>query len=92
MLILARKAKQAVRIGDDIIVEVVSVQGDQVRLGITAPRRVPVWRQELYAAVSAENVQAAQTRQGLDNGALQRLKDQAKMLEINGKSEHEPDN
>lgn len=92
MLILARKPKQAVRIGDDIIVEVVAIQGDQVRLGITAPRQVPVWRQELYAAVCAANVQAAQTRQVLGNGVLQRLKDQAKTSVMKGNNEHAPDN
>lgn len=61
MLVLARKEKQSIRIGDDIVITVVSVQGDQVRIGISAPREVTVLRQELYQEVVDANVQASQT-------------------------------
>lgn len=61
MLVLARKEKQSIRIGDDIVITVVSVQGDQVRIGISAPREVTVLRQELYQEVVDANVRASQT-------------------------------
>lgn len=66
MLILTRKKNQSLRIGDDIVVTIVEVQGDQVRLGIAAPQDVRVLRQELYDAVRDSNTQAAGTMQHLD--------------------------
>jgi carbon storage regulator len=63
MLILSRKKKEVLRIGEDILLTVIDIQGDQVRLGITAPREVQVLRQELYDAVKDSNAQAAQTVQ-----------------------------
>ncbi|SFM37933.1 carbon storage regulator CsrA [Pelosinus propionicus] len=66
MLILTRKKNETLRIGDDILVTIVDVQGDQVRLGITAPKDVSILRQELYEAVRASNTQAAQTVQNID--------------------------
>jgi carbon storage regulator len=47
MLALSRKVGEKIIIGDNITITVVSVQGDRVRLGIDAPRNVPVWREEL---------------------------------------------
>ena len=61
MLVLARKTKQSIRIGDNVIITVVSVQGDQVRLGITAPRNLSVLRQELYEEIVESNLQASRT-------------------------------
>lgn len=51
MLVLSRKKEQVVRIGDDIEIVVVELRGDKVRLGITAPRCVPVHRQEIYLMI-----------------------------------------
>lgn len=48
MLVLTRKLNQEIVIGDDIRITVVAVGGDQVKLGITAPRSVPVHRLEVY--------------------------------------------
>lgn len=59
MLVLARRPGQTIRIGDDLEVVVVSVRGDQVRLGIRAPRHVAVLRGELHQQVSEENRAAA---------------------------------
>ena len=61
-----RKKNETLRIGDDILVTIVDVQGDQVRLGITAPRDVSILRQELYEAVRDSNNRAAQTAQNVD--------------------------
>lgn len=66
MLILTRKKNETLRIGDDILITIVDIQGDQVRLGITAPRDVPILRQELYEAVRDSNTSAALTVQNVD--------------------------
>lgn len=60
MLILARKIHERIIIGDDIEVSVVDIKGDQVKLGIQAPRNVKVYRQEVYEAIQRENRMAAQ--------------------------------
>jgi carbon storage regulator len=51
MLVLSRRINESVVIGNDITVTVVDVRGDKVRLGILAPRDVPVHRQEVYEAI-----------------------------------------
>ena len=60
MLNFTRKAGQAIRIGDDIIVTVKQVRGKQVRVSIQAPREVPVFREELYQQIAEENERAVQ--------------------------------
>jgi carbon storage regulator len=70
MLILSRKKNEILRIGDDILLTIVDIQGDQVRLGITAPRDVQILRQELYEAVRDSNAQAAQTVQNVEGLAF----------------------
>lgn len=59
MLVLTRRAGESITIGDDIVVTVVMVSGGQVRVGISAPRSVPVLREEIYKAVQEENRAAA---------------------------------
>lgn len=59
MLILARKVGQKIVIDGDIEITVVEVRGDQVRLGITAPRSVAVLRSELLEQVTVDNIEAA---------------------------------
>jgi carbon storage regulator len=59
MLVLTRRAGESITIGDNIVVTVVMVSGGQVRVGITAPRSVPVLREEIYKAVQEENRAAA---------------------------------
>jgi carbon storage regulator len=75
MLILSRRAGESVTIGNDIKVRVVSVTGNQVRLGIEAPRDVRVLREEILRAVAAENRAAAGAA-----GAARRIEDVAKQL------------
>ncbi len=60
MLQLSRKAGETIVIGDDIRVTVMQVAGGSVRVGIEAPRSVPVYREELWLAVREENQAAAQ--------------------------------
>lgn len=59
MLVLSRRANESLMIGDDVVVTVLEVRGDQVRLGIKAPRSVPVHREEVYADLIAQNQAAA---------------------------------
>ena len=54
MLVLTRKAKQSIMIGDGIEVTVVEIRGDAVRLAIDAPRQVPVHRKEVYEEISVK--------------------------------------
>lgn len=50
MLVLTRKTNQSIMIGDDVEISILSVAGDKVRVGITAPRDVEVFRKEVYNA------------------------------------------
>ena len=59
MLVLARKVGQSIVISDNIELLVIEVRGDQVRLGIEAPKSIPVYRKELLDQIRAENVRAA---------------------------------
>lgn len=71
MLVLTRKPGQAITIGDNIEIVVVEIKGDQVRLGISAPREVVVHRKEVYDQVILENQQAAKAdREATDQLAI----------------------
>ncbi|TFE03943.1 carbon storage regulator CsrA [Jeotgalibacillus salarius] len=61
MLVLTRKTGEAIRIGDDIEITVLSVQGDQVKLGIDAPKHVEIHRKEIFIAIKEENEAANRT-------------------------------
>jgi carbon storage regulator len=76
MLVLTRKANQTIVIGDDIEVSVLAVVGDKVRVGIVAPRSVPVYRKEVWLEIQREGPRASgkkADRAGVDR-ALERLK------------------
>ena len=64
MLVLSRRTNQSIVIGPDITVTVLEVRGDQVRLGIQAPRDVSVHREEIYAEIRRENQRAAGVQSG----------------------------
>jgi carbon storage regulator len=59
VLVLTRHVHQSIVIGHDIVVTVLEVRGDQVRLGITAPKEVQVHREEVFAALTAANRQSS---------------------------------
>ena len=71
MLVLTRRTNQSIVIGPDITVTVLEIRGDQVRLGIRAPREVSVHREEVFAEIRRENQRAAATT-GADAGLLPR--------------------
>jgi carbon storage regulator len=50
MLVLTRKTNQSIVIGDDIVVTILEIRGDHIRLGITAAREIPVYREEIVIA------------------------------------------
>ena len=54
MLVLTRKSNQSTMIGDDIEVSVLSIMGEKVRVGIQAPREIPVFRKEVYLEIQQE--------------------------------------
>jgi carbon storage regulator len=57
MLVLSRKLNESIVIDDNIVITVVEIRGDKVRLGIQAPREVPVHRSEVHAAIHAEQTE-----------------------------------
>ena len=59
MLVLTRKSNQSIMIGDDIEVSVLSIMGEKVRIGIQAPRDVPVFRREVYLEIQQERAEVA---------------------------------
>jgi carbon storage regulator len=60
VLVLTRRANQSIMIGHEIVVTVLEVRGDQVRLGIKAPRSIDVHREEIFAQLQQANRDAAQ--------------------------------
>lgn len=61
MLILTRKEDESIMIGNEIEVSVVDVKGDQVKIGIKAPKEIKVYRREVFLAIQKENLAAAKT-------------------------------
>jgi carbon storage regulator len=75
MLVLTRKANQSIMIGDDIEVSVLQVMGEKVRIGIEAPRSIPVFRQEVYIDIQRDRGDADEpTEQAEVEQALEGLK------------------
>ena len=68
MLALSRKKNEAIVINNNIEITILDVRGDQVKVGIAAPKEVPIYRKEVYAQIQKENAQA------VDVGALDQLK------------------
>ncbi|MDR2404513.1 MAG: carbon storage regulator CsrA [Spirochaetaceae bacterium] len=62
MLILSRKINEKIMIGDDIAISIIEIRGDQVRIGVNAPKSVKVFRQEVFDAIRTENKAAAESR------------------------------
>ncbi len=62
MLVLSRQKDETIMIGDDVEITIVDIRGDKVRIGISAPSRVPVHRKEVYDAIKRENLAAAKLK------------------------------
>ena len=76
MLVLTRKSNQSIMIGDDIEISVLAIMGEKVRIGIEAPRSVPVFRREVYVEIQ-EDQDATESRADV-NGALEGLKSESR--------------
>jgi carbon storage regulator len=61
MLIITRRPGEKIMLGDDVVIEVIEASGSSVRIGIDAPKSIPVYREEIWAAVKEENAAAAAT-------------------------------
>lgn len=70
MLVLTRKTKESIKIGDDIEITVLSVSGDQVKVGINAPKNIEIHRMEIYNDIQKENETASNTV----NNLMEKLK------------------
>lgn len=65
MLVLARKLNEIIMIGDQVEISVVDIRGDQVKIGIKAPKHVKIYRQEVYRAIQQENIEALKSKPDL---------------------------
>jgi carbon storage regulator len=65
MLILSRKLNEKIKIGTDITVTIIELRGDQVKIGVEAPKEVKVFRQEVFNAIQLENKAAADSSENL---------------------------
>jgi carbon storage regulator len=71
MLVLSRQKDESIMIGDEVEITIVDVRGDKVRLGITAPKSIPVHRREIYDAIQREKAQKeAEVHAGGNNEPL----------------------
>jgi len=71
MLVLTRKSDEAIRLGDEIRITVIEIKGNQVRLGIEAPRDVRIHREEVYEKIMKENVMSS----GISMEEFEKLKE-----------------
>ena len=71
MLALSRKVNESIVIGNDIEVTILEVKGDQVKIGISAPKSIPIYRAELYLQIQESNIEAAETK--VDDEVLKKL-------------------
>ena len=73
MLVLTRKSNQSIMIGDDIEVSVLAIMGEKVRIGIQAPRDIPVFRKEVYLEIQQERMGSAKDAREEVDAALRGL-------------------
>lgn len=69
MLVLSRQRDESIMIGDDVEIIIVDVRGDKVRLGITAPKEIPVHRREIYDAIQREKRQKKEHQEQQEKGS-----------------------
>jgi len=72
MLVLTRKQNESIQIGEDIEIKVLGIEGDQIKLGINAPKSVDIHRKEIYLDIQEQNNEAA----NISFDVIQMLKEQ----------------
>jgi carbon storage regulator len=77
MLVLTRKSNQSIMIGDNIEVSVLAIMGEKVRIGIQAPRDIPVFRKEVYLEIQQEQGGSGKAAREEVDAALQGLGDKS---------------
>lgn len=65
MLVLSRKLKESIMIGDDIELTILAIEGEQIKLGINAPKNIDIHRKEVYLAIQTENNEALKTEENI---------------------------
>lgn len=73
MLALSRKVNESLMIGNDIEITILEIKGDQVKVGISAPKSVPIYRKEIYLSIKQENKETMQNEDSIE--ALKKLFD-----------------
>ncbi len=71
MLALSRKVNESIMIGNDIEITILEIKGDQIKIGISAPKSVPIYRKELYLQILESNKEAASAN--ISEDALKKL-------------------
>lgn len=74
MLVLTRKKNESIMVDDSIEIKVLAIEGEQIKLGIIAPKHIDIYRKEIYIAIQEENKQAAD----ISTNLLQQLKNKKK--------------
>ena len=78
MLVLSRQRDESIMIGDDVEIIIVDVRGDKVRLGITAPKDIPVHRREIYDAIKREKGESPDSVESKDGDTTSEQKKESK--------------
>jgi carbon storage regulator len=91
MLVLSRQRDESIMIGDDVEIVIVDVRGDKVRLGITAPKHIPVHRREIYDAIQREKAEGKEPRKKQHEKAAQQELPKDSDKQIEKESQKQPD-
>jgi carbon storage regulator len=78
MLVLSRQRDESIMIGDDVEIIIVDVRGDKVRLGITAPKNIPVHRREIYDAIQREKAEKKEPEKQAEQEPQAKKQDKSK--------------
>lgn len=90
MLVLSRQKDESIMIGDEVEITIVDVRGDKVRLGITAPKSIPVHRREIYDAIQREKAQKTDVEAQADGNNEHVVKAETPTRITSDKSEKAP--